>query len=411
MYQKLLIEKSCTHLLSLITLITFCACANVTATKDSITNNLDSLHFTVEAAPEWDTLFKRKHGWFGGDGIFSIPYNGVDTFTSTDTSTVVFLFSDSMVGDILNDSLQLGYTMIHNSIALLKGREPREENISFEYNKENKVKPGTLFTPNISSARKGDIYWLGDGFMNPSLDSSIFLFGYVIRNTADNDWGFAETANVLIEIPKGSKPPFKDYKQIQTPFFIKGASDTASDQGSFGAGIFVNTKEAGVTNPDGYLYVYGVRGKQKNVMVARVKPASFKQFDQWTFFDGKDWTNDIHKAANITDSASNEMSVTPLPDGRYAMVFTIKGLGYDVGLRLGKTPYGPFGKVIKIWNSDTLKNLSKNIFSYNAKAHPALSKRGELLISYNVNSFDFHNEIKKFPDLYRPRFIRLKLLP
>lgn len=394
----------------IVPLIIFCSCNNA-GTKNTATDNLDSLNFTVEAAPEWDALFKRQHGWFGGDGIFSIPYNGVDTFSETDTTNVAFLFSDSMIGDIVNDSLQPGYTMIHNSIALLKGRQPKEENISFEYNKEDKASPGTLFTPAIPAAQKGDIYWLGDGIMNPSLDSSIFILGYVIHNTTDNDWGFAETANVLIEIPKDSKPPFKNYKQTQTPFFIKGASDTASDQGSFGAGIFVNTKDAGVANPDGYIYVYGIRGKQKNIMVARVKPAAFKQFEQWTFFDGKDWTNDIHKAANITDSASNEMSVTPLPDGRYAMVFTINGLGYDVGLRLGKTPYGPFGKVIKIWNCDTLKSLSKNIFSYNAKAHPALSKPGELLISYNVNSFDFHNEIKKFPDLYRPRFIRLKLLP
>ena len=43
-----------------------------------------------------------------------------------------------------------------------------------------------------------------------------------------------------------------------------------------------------------------------------------------------------------------------------------------------------------------------------AKAHPALSQPGELLISYNINSFDFSKDIKKFPHLYRPRFIKLK---
>lgn len=391
--------------------ITFGACNNPATKENSFTGNLDSLHFTVEAAPEWDALFKRQHGWFGGDGIFAIPYNGVDTFSASDTSTVAFLFSDSMIGDIANDSLQPGYSMIHNSIGLLKGREPKEENISFEYVKENKAAPGTLFEPVNPPAEKGDIYWLGDGFMNPALDSSLFIFGYVIHNTSDNDWGFAETANMLIEIPKNSKPPFKAYKQTQTPFFIKGTSDTASNQGSFGAGIFVNTASAGVKNADGYVYVYGVRGKKKNIMAARVKPEEFRQFKQWRFYDGANWVSDISKAANITDSASNEMSVTPLPDGRYLMVFTINGLGYDVGIRIGKTPYGPFGKVIKIYNSDTLQSLSKKIFSYNAKAHPAISKPGEILISYNVNSFDFHNEIKQFPDLYRPRFIRLKLLP
>jgi hypothetical protein len=32
-----------------------------------------------------------------------------------------------------------------------------------------------------------------------------------------------------------------------------------------------------------------------------------------------------------------------------------------------------------------------------------------LLISYNVNAFDFLNEIKETPNLYRPRFIRVRL--
>jgi hypothetical protein len=41
------------------------------------------------------------------------------------------------------------------------------------------------------------------------------------------------------------------------------------------------------------------------------------------------------------------LSVSPLPDGRYAMVFQVNGISSYVGLRLGKTPYGPFGKVIK----------------------------------------------------------------
>ncbi|MBG9377339.1 DUF4185 domain-containing protein [Panacibacter sp. DH6] len=388
-----------------------CGSCNNATEQHTVSENLDTLNYTVEAAPEWDAMFNRKHGWFGGDGIFSIPLNGVDTFSSTDTATVAFLFSDSMIGDIENDSLQPGYSMIHNSVALLKGRQPADSNISFEYVKEPGNKPGTLFTPAMPPAEKGDIYWLGDGFVNTALDSSLFIFGYIIHNTTDNDWGFAETGNMLIEIPKNSKPPYTNYTQTPTPFFIKGASDTASDQGSFGAGIFVNTKEAGISNGDGYVYVYGVRGKQKNVMAARVKPAQFKQFDEWTFFDGTNWVKDITKAAAITDSASNELSVTPLPDGRYIMVFTVNGLGYDVGIRVGKSPVGPFGKVMKIWNSDTLKSMSKQIFSYNAKAHPALSKPGELLISYNVNSFDFHKEIKQFPDLYRPRFIRLKIEP
>lgn len=390
-------------------LVVLYSCNNATIKAVTVTDNLDSLKFTVEEAPEWTALFKRQHGWFGADGVYSIPMNGVDTFKANDTSETIILFSDTVIGDIINDSLQEGYSFIRNSIGLLNGNKPEEKNISFKW-AEDKAKPATVFVPTIPAALPTDVYWLGDGFVNTATDSSLFIFAFLIRQTKTS-LGFAEAGNVLIEIPKGSKPPYTNYTQTATPFFIKPSTDTSYDYGSFGSGIFVNTAAAGAPNPDGYVYVYGMRGQKKNVMVARVLPASFKQFDQWRFFDGKEWNPDINRSANITDSASNELSVTPLPDGRYVMVFQVNGISSYVGLRLGKTPYGPFGKVINLWNCNDIKKVSKNLMAYNAKAHPHLSKPGELLISYNVNSFDFFNEIKLYPDLYRPRFIKLKLLP
>ena len=49
-----------------------------------------------------------------------------------------------------------------------------------------------------------------------------------------------------------------------------------------------------------------------------------------------------------------------------------------------------------------------DFYAYNAKAHPNLSKPGEILISYNVNSFDFLDDIVKHPYHLRPRFISVK---
>ena len=51
-----------------------------------------------------------------------------------------------------------------------------------------------------------------------------------------------------------------------------------------------------------------------------------------------------------------------------------------------------------------------DFYTYNAKAHPNLSKPGEILISYNVNSFDFLDDIVKHPYHLRPRFISVKIL-
>ena len=396
-------------------LVAFCLFAFVSCRTDkavsknegnSINTDLSTLKFSVEEASDWTNLLLRKSGWIGGDGIFAIPHNGVDTADAAKNQETTLLFSDTILGEIINDSIKPGFVMIHNSVAVLKGGEARKENIEFYWDKKPDGKPEAIFVPKTPNSQPKDYYWLGDGFVNHAMADATYIFGYRVRDTSAASFGFAEVGNTLIKIPKGSKPPFKDQQQMDSPFFLKAGADT---YGSFGACIFANTKEAFAPNPDGYIYVYGLRGKAKNVLVARVKPEQFERFTEWRFWDGNTWNADMNAVAKIVDRASNELSVTPLKDGRYAMVFQTDGIGTTVGLRLSNHPQGPFGPIIKVYECQEPK-IAKNFIVYNAKGHSNLSKPNELLISYNVNSFDFWNDIKKYPDLYRPRFIRLKFL-
>lgn len=365
-----------------------------TQLKDTV-----NLEFTVAEAPEWTALFDRTSGWFGADGIFAIPLSGVDQAGGGDSTLLIF--SDTMIGEIKDGELQGGWRMVNNTVAYLEGSEPKEEQIQFHWKEEN-GNPGTLFVPETSSAEKGDYYWLGDGFVNPA-NAATYLFAYRMRNLSSDNWSFSEMGNVLIKLPPGSTPPFSDQVQIETPLSFTDPEI----KGSFGAGIFVNTESAGVPDPDGYVYVYGVRGKEKNLVVSRVLPEDFEDFSRWTFWDGTGWNSDMQQTVDVVSGVSNELSVSPLPDGRYALVFQKDAMSPIVGLRLGLRPEGPFGPVIPLWECTEVQQ--ENIIVYNAKAHPALSKPGELLVSYNVNAFDFGNEIKKQPNLYRPRFIRLTL--
>lgn len=385
-----------------------CTCSKSITTKSASPVNTDLTHlkFSVEEATDWSNLFLRKSGWFGADGIFAIPLNGVDTAGAGKDQETLFLFSDTVIGDIINDSLQPGFKMIHNSVAIIKGNDPVENNIQFYFNKKTDGSPEAIFIPNTPNSQPGDYYWLGDGFVNPAKAGATYIFGYRVKDTSSAAFGFEEVGNTLIKIPKGSKPPFPDQQQMDTPLFLTGTNDS---DGSFGACIFANTKEAFAPGADGYVYVYGVRGNAKNVIVARVTPEQFEDFSSWRFWDGNTWNADIKALANITDRASNELSVTPLHDGRYAMVFQTDGIGNTVGLRLSNHPQGPFGPIIELWVCQE-PNIAKNFYVYNAKAHSNLSMPNELLISYNVNSFDFWRDILVYPNLYRPRFIRVKLL-
>ncbi|WP_343671058.1 DUF4185 domain-containing protein [Chitinophaga sp.] len=353
--------------------------------------------YRVEEVPEWSALFIRNNGWFGGDGIYSIPFNGVENRRS---DSLLFIFSDSMIGTIENDSLQPGSRMIHNSVAIWNGHE-----MKFYWPENEQHEAVSVFEPSTPLTEKNDYYWLGDGFVNQEQDNTLYIFGYRIHNVSQEAFGFREVGNTLIKISKGTKPPFTKYEQMDTPFFF---TDKSGQIGSYGAGIYVNTKKAGAPAPDGYVYVYGVHGMEKGMVVARVKPAEFDHFDQWRFYDGRAWVKEMNKAVDVTNKVSNELSVSPLPDGKYALIFQEGGLGTTIGMRVGTSPVGPFGPVIRLW--DCSKDAEEKTYvMYNAKAHPGISAPGELLISYNVNSVEFFNDLQKHPHLYRPRFLRLKL--
>ncbi|WP_235941098.1 DUF4185 domain-containing protein [Cyclobacterium roseum] len=324
-----------------------------------------------------------------------------------DTSgKTLVLFSDSLIGEITDGKLDSPFVMINNSVAWLEGAEPTESNISFHWALDEQNLPQSLFIPNTPNSNPGEYFWLGDGFVNQARNNDIYLFGYRITTTGTDAFNFKEVGNTLIVLPSGSKPPFKDQRQIDTPFYMEGKPEST---GSFGAGILVNTKDAGALRPDGYVYIYGVKGNKKEVMVARVKPNDIEKFNLWTFWDGTDWQSEMKQAASIADRGSNELSVTSLDDGRYAMVFQTDGIASTVGLRLALSPQGPFGPIIAVWDASADLNEGKHLFSYNAKAHPSLSMPGELLISYNINSFEFFADVEISPNFYRPRFIRVKI--
>lgn len=368
---------------------------------DMGSQEINEREFAAEPAPEWTNLFLRKSGWFGGDGIFAIPFSGKD---SEQGDSLLFLFSDTMIGEIAGEKLKPGYVMINNSVALLKGKTPDSTHIGFRMVNENGVYKA-VFTPKTAKPDKDTYFWLGDGFVNPDANKDLFVFAYKITNTHDNSaFPFKETGNALLRIPAGSSFPYADQQQSELPFNnYKSGEETIS----FGAGLFNNSASAGEAEPDGFLYVFGTKGLTKKLVSARVKPAQVGAFQEWEFWNGNGWSKDVKSVAALSDSVSNELSVSRLSKGKYALVYQLGSLFPEICMQVGPTPVGPFGPRIVLYKtSDDIKD--PDLFTYNAKAHPALSAPGELLISYNVNSFKFFEIVKKKPNLYRPRFVRVK---
>lgn len=358
-----------------------------------------SPQFRVTPAPEWDALFDRSSGWTGADGIYSIPLDGDDRAGGLARTDTLFLFSDTFVGEVLANGTRRNTVMINNSVALLpRGGFPA--GLRFEYPAPG-GQPASVFLPQTPLAQPDEWYWPHDGV---ALQGTLHLFAQRFRRQGSGVFGFQRTGLAMIEIPPGEQPPFAGAVQRDCPYYLPATAQRADL--IFGVGIMAHTAAAGAPFPDGYLYLYGLREDplDKKLLCARVPPAALLDFGAWRFWDGAAWNADPERSAVLTGRVSSELSMTPLPDGRFLLVFMQDTLSGRIVAQVAQSPVGPFGPVIELYQCPL--PASPQVFSYNAKAHPHLSGPGELLISYNVNGSEFWDHFA-YADVYRPRFIRV----
>jgi hypothetical protein len=357
------------------------------------------LAFTAEPAPRWTALMERSSGWFGADGIFSIPLDGKETMDGKRKETL-FIFSDTYIGEVENNVPLPGNVMVNNSTAWMNGNEPDPEAISFEFHTDENGEPTSYFIPDNEVSKEGEYFWLGDGFINHKKKNALYIFAYHVHKTGPNVFDFEQTEIALLKIGKPTPEGISDYQQFATRL---GFVHPELGRVYFGSGVFVNTRKAGAPEPDGYVYVYGIMEARKSLIAARVKPADIEEFGRWTFWNGSGWSADKEEVAPITDGVSNELSVTPTGDGRYLLTFMILGISDKVGIQVGNSPVGPFGEIHEVYTCPEYEE--KGLLPYNAKAHYHLSRPGKLLVSYNTITFNFWEDIQKDASIYHPRFI------
>jgi len=368
---------------------------------DSV-ESLPALTFSSEPAPEWTALMERTSGWFGGDGIFSIPLDGKETQGKKRKKTL-FIFSDTYIGEVENNVPRPGNVMVNNTTAWLEGNEADESALSFEYNKDQEGAPTSYFVPDNEVSQAGEYYWLGDGFINHEKNNALYLFAYHVHKTGPNVFDFEQTHVALLKIEDPSPEGMSVYEQMPT---YLGFVHPEFGRVYFGSGVFVNTRKAGAPDPDGYVYIYGVMEVNKSLIVARVRPEDIESFNRWTFWNGQAWVKNKEEVASMANHVSNELSVTPTGDGRYLLTFTILGISDKIGIQVGESPVGPFGEIHEVYTCP--EYAEKGLFPYNAKAHYHLSRPGELLVSYNTITFDFWEDIQKDASIYHPRFVWVK---
>jgi hypothetical protein len=359
----------------------------------------------------WTALFDRPSGWTGADGVYSIPLVENDRLASAGpASKTFFTFSDTFIGAVNADNTRAaGSYLIRNSSALLTGAGPDASHLTFNF------RPGPSGTarPVFANNANGSWFWPVDGAV---VGSDMHLFSLRMK-AVSGGFGFDYEGITLFSTTvspgnlNNAPPAMWTYSQRDdTGLFVPAAAGAPSK--IFGQAVMNNSAQGGAFFPDGYVYVYGVRNDafNKRLLVARVPREQLGDPSQYRFFNGGAWVAGAQNAQPLAgaDHLSSEFSVTPMRDGRYLMVFSYDdAFGDRIAARYAPGPTGPWGPAITLYTCPEA-NLTPNTFVYGAKAHPALSRAGELLISYHVNSFEF-DELYQNADIYRPRFISLRL--
>jgi len=337
-------------------------------------------------------LFSPSEGWLGADGIFSIPLDGNDHWGSANTKTAtLFVFSDTMLGTADPETQKYrDVKMVNHTAALLTDYETTSEQrgqVQFVSGKHGNGDRANIFEKK---------YWLQDGIV---IDNKLYLTGFL----PGKNWKPMQIDLLTIPLLPSKTP---DWQQVTVLERVPLLAENEQFQVMFGCGILDHT--------DGFVYVYGYRDNLKthvkHLVAARVKPESFANVSEWRFWSGKEWGADgavtLRDEAVLAERVSTELSVTPIGQGKFLLVFVQDVMSNRVSYKVGNSPIGPFGKTVVFYEAPEPRTMERGIYVYNAKAHPHLSAPGLLLISYNVNRL---GSLPRNSNEYRPRFIELPM--
>ncbi|WP_165822641.1 DUF4185 domain-containing protein [Paenibacillus montanisoli] len=366
----------------------------------------------AEPADDWTALFHKRSGWSGSDGINSIPFNGNESSGAAWETKTLFLFGDTFVGEVdeATDN-RLSFAMVNNTFAVLEGEAPDPSSISFHWGAGENGEPDSVLVPATSAAlsEADTYYWLQDG---TSIGGRFYCFPLIIGPDPSGPEGFQFKVHgvTLVSAPFGEHGlQLSEQEQVDTPLYYRAANGLMT---YFGAAVMPNTIEAGAPKADGFVYIYGLQNDTGVVrlMAARAAAEQISAFEQWTYWNGTEWVPDKEQAVPVAQETSCEVSISPMSggelDGKYVVAFHQKNVTGDyVSIYAGDSPAGPFTQSIPLHYCSE-PEAGNGIYVYNAKGHPHLSKPGELLISYNVNTTSWEAHEKQ-GSVYRPRFIRL----
>lgn len=317
-------------------------------------------------AAAWEGRFRREgSAWRGADAVYSVPLSA---------DRILWLFGDTLV-TAPDAEGRKGAVMVRNSLAIQA--LPGDPEFFWRTVED---KPADAFDSGVP----GEWLWPLSGLRVGPL---LRLFMIRLKAQGDGVFGFAETANLVVTVSNPDDPPAA-WRIERREFRFPGCT--------FGAASVLE---------DGLAYVYVLREKTRELLVARSRPEHLGEPERWEFRSREGW-GDFDRAEALFRGAATEMSVHRQGD-RFLAVCSAPLLSPDIQVRTAPRPEGPWSEPRVVYRCPDAA-WKKGYFCYAAKAHPELSAADELVITYACNSRDFWDLFRDLR-LYWPRFVRIRL--
>ena len=352
--------------------------------KDSVTQ-AELPGYSVEPLPEYDALFTRTEGWTGADAAYSVAL--ADDVT-------LWLYDDTWIGDIV-DGKHKDATMVNNTVALQHGKDPSTASVEFFWQRTKEGEAAAFIRPTDGVGW----FWISDGIV---ADGKLYLFLMQIIETGEKDvFGFKHIGTWLGEVENPHDEPLTwRIKQYKIPY------GRYSKDGNLFFG-------SAVMRDGDFVYIYGAgedwsKGMSgRSMIVARVRIDEMADFETWRFLSNGNWQADMAGITEHFDGAGTECSVCYQPAiKQYVVVYTEDGMSRNILMRLSPTPVGPWSDAYKVYECPEY-DWHPSYFCYAAKAHPEISSKDELIVTYVCNSTDFW-KMATDARIYQPRFLKIK---
>jgi fibronectin type 3 domain-containing protein len=302
--------------------------------------------------------------WTGGDGTTSV---------ALPDGRVAWLFSDTFLGTVNADHSRPASTpLVNNSIVVQNGTT-----LGATLTGGTATEPTAVVLPSDGS---GDFFWNGDGIVEGGVLKVLYNR---YHKTGTGPLDFTRTGTAL------------------ATFALPALTLTSVSDLSVGSDVAWN----GLLSDGSYTYIYGsssAPGRMNFGHVARAAAGSLG--GAWQYWSGTAWTSSPSAAARLISGVGTNYSVQKV-GSQYVLVAEDTDLVFDpqIVAYTATAPTGPWtGPTILYTAPEPVAGSSKIV--YDAKLHPSLASPGKLLMSYNVNSLTYADNLAD-AHLYRPRFV------